>query len=288
MKPFLGIDLTMNKKNEQINGQEFLIQTPSAALTTSFETSSDKVEERIELAQLPLLFRGVQAICGMVALISIAAILKADISFVEGYKNAPGLYWASGICAVVWLTLWIITRLKAKTVLETDESEQIFSHLDGAAEAIYRDLNVPADAKDVDLLMFYYKLKNDNIKVCEKGMQIAQYFNPEFKVFGDKDYLYFVNLEGKYAFPLSSIVKMHTIKKRIRIAGWNKEEQYNKGVYKQYKLTIDNYDCIHCKKYYILEINHNGESWGIFIPEYEWHVFEDFYKSTQSNINAES
>ena len=52
-----------------------------------------------------------------------------------------------------------------------------FSHVDSGADAIYKDLQVPVEAKEVDLLMFFYKEKNGEIKVCEKGMQIAQYFN---------------------------------------------------------------------------------------------------------------
>ena len=45
------------------------------------------------------------------------------------------------------------------------------------------------------------------------------------KIFSDENYLYIANLEGKYAFPLSSLVSIHTVKKRIRIAGWNKEAE---------------------------------------------------------------
>ena len=55
MKPFLGIDLTTDKKNEQINGTEFLVQTPSAALANTLEDSSEKAEKTIETAKLPLL-----------------------------------------------------------------------------------------------------------------------------------------------------------------------------------------------------------------------------------------
>ena len=282
MKPFLGIDLTTNKKNEKINGQEFLIQTPSSALTSFFETSSNKAEETIDKAQIPLLFRVIKFICGIFVLIAISGILRAEVAFVEGYQNAPWLYWGTGICAVIWILLWIFTICKSKAVLETDESEQIFSHLDSGADAIYKDLQVPVEAKEVDLLMFFYKEKNGEIKVCEKGMQIAQYFNPVFKVFADQDYLYFANLEGKYAFPLSSIVKIHTVKKRIRIVEWNKAEEYNKGIYKQYKLTTDNYNCIHCKTYHILEIEHSGEVWGIYVPCYEWHVFEEIHEMFKS------
>jgi len=150
--------------------------------------------------------------------------------------------------------------------------------LDGVAHAVYSELAVPDDAKDIDILSFFYKIKDGEIKVQEKGMQVFQYFNPEFKIFSDENNLYLANLEGKYAFPLSSIVKIHSVKKHIRIAGWNKDEKYNKGIYEQFKLTTDNYGCIHCKQYYILEINHQGESCGIYFPGYELPTLEECTK----------
>lgn len=33
MKPFLGIDITTNRKNERLNGNEFLILKPSEILS---------------------------------------------------------------------------------------------------------------------------------------------------------------------------------------------------------------------------------------------------------------
>ncbi len=277
MKPFLGVDLTTDKKNGQVNGIEFLVQTPSTALSNTLEVSSEKAEKTVNKAKLPLLFRIIQFVCGIAALLIAGGTLNADVSLAEGYSNAPWLFWAAGICAVTWLILWIWSKSKAKTVLETDESAQTFSHLESVASAIYKELAVPDDAKDVDILFFFYKVKNGEIKLVEKTIA-TQYFNPEFKIFTDEENLYLANLEGKYAFPLSSIKKLHTVKKHIRIAGWNKEEKHNKGIYKQYKLTTDNYGCIHCKQYYILEINHQGESHGIYIPCYELPVLEECTK----------
>jgi len=278
MKPFLGIDLTANKKNEQNNGTEFLVQMPSSALSNTLEVSTEKAEEVVEKSQLPLIFRILQFICGLAALILASGILKADVSLAEAYRYAPGFFWAAGICAVIWFALWIWSKRKSTAVFETDESTQTISHLEGVASAIYQELGVPDDAIDVDILFFFYKIKNGEVKVQEKGLQIAQYFNPEFKIFADAENLYLANLEGKYAFPLSSIANLHTVKKHIRIAGWNKEIMYNKGIYKQYKLTSDNYGCIHCKQYHILEIHNLGESYGIYIPCYELPVFEEFTK----------
>jgi len=105
-------------------------------------------------------------------------------------------------------------------------------------------------------------------------LQIAPYDNPIFHVFADSENLYFANLEGKYAFPLSSIKAINTVKETIRILEWNKDEQYNKGIYKEYKLREDDYGCIHSKCYHVMEIEHNGELWGIYFPCYELPTFE--------------
>ncbi|MBP3434766.1 MAG: hypothetical protein J6K62_00335 [Clostridia bacterium] len=278
MKPFLGIDLTLNKENKQFNGNEFLVRKPSSALSKSLEVSTDKAEKIIDKSKLPLPLRIVQFICGIAALFIASGILEADVSLVEGYHNAPGLFWATDICAVIWLILWLCSKKKAKAILDTDESSQTFSHLDSVTNTIYAELTVPDQTKSIDILSFFYKIKKGKIKVQEKGTQLFQYFNPEFKIFTDEENLYLANLEGKYAFPLSAIVKIHTVKKHIRIAGWNKAEKFNQGMYKQYKLTTDNFGCIHCKQYHILEINHQGESYGIYFPSYELPTLEVYMK----------
>jgi len=279
LKPFLCIDLTTDKKNEQVNGSEFLVQKASMVLSNALETASNNADTTLENSKIPKAFRIIQYISGIITMLIGLGILRAEASITEGYQNAPYLYWTAGVCFLVWLVLWLWGKLKAKTVLETDESTQTFSHLDGISDAVFAELGVPQNAGNVDILQFFYKTKDGNIKVCEKAMQIAQYFNPQFKVFADAKNLYLANLEGKYAFPRSSIVKMHTVKKHIRITGWNKRKALNEGIYKQYKLTADQYGCIHCKYYHILEINHNGESWGIYIPCYEGHLFENLAKS---------
>lgn len=278
MKPFLGIDLTKDKKNEQRNGAAFLIAEPSPALTRALETSMERASGTIEQSKLPLPLRIVQWICGVVGALIVLGIFKSlgneGVSLAKAYQNASWLFWVAGICLPVWLILKILSMKKEKTVLERDENTHVFSNLDGVCRAIYADLLVPGDAKDVDLLSFYYKTKGSEIKVCEKAMQITPYSNPIFKVFADSENLYIAHLDGKYAFPLSSLRSIRTVKKHIRIPDWNKEEAYNKGIYKQYKLTKDDYNCIHCKRYHILEIDHNGELWGIYFPCYELPVFE--------------
>lgn len=275
MKPFLGIDLTIDKKNEQLNGNNFLVLEPSLASSELLSFSMKENDATIEKSKLPLPLRITQFTCGIVSLLIISSIMRAAVPLAEGYRNAPYLFWVAGICAAIWLVLWTWSKQKAKTVLETDESIQTFSDLDKVACTIFDELSVPDDAKSVDILSFFYKTKDGNIKMQTKGMQTALCFNPEFKVFADTQNLYLANLDGKYAFPLYSIIAFHTIKKRISMIGWNKEEPFNKGFYKQYKLTANNYGNIFCKYYHILEVNHQGETFGIYIPCYELSIFEE-------------
>ncbi len=280
MKPFLGVELTTDKKNEQINGDKFLVAKPSHMLAQSFERSSENAEETIEKSKLPLPVRIVQWVCGaggaLVAVSILRGLLRSDdISVQQAYQNAPGLFWFSGIALLVWVVLKVISVRKAKSVLGTDESTQTFENLESTCDAIFTELSVPRDSKDVDVFSFFYKVKDGEIKITQKGMQMVHCVNGVYKAFADSENLYLANIEGKYAFPLSSVKAIRTVKKHIIMPEWNKEERFNKGVYKQYKLTTDDYDHIHSKYYHIIEVDCNGELWGVYIPCYELPVFEE-------------
>lgn len=280
MKPFLGVDLTTDKKNEQVNGNEFLVAKPSNTLVQSFERSSENAEETIEKSKLPLPVRIIQWICGgggaIVAVGIIRSLLRSDdVSVQQAYQNAPGLFWFAGIALLVWVVLKLVSVRKAKSVLETDESAQTFDNLESTCDAIFAELSVPKDSKDADILSFFYKVKDGEIKMTQKGMQMVHCINSVYKVFADSENLYIANIEGKYAFPLSSVKGIRTVKKHISMPEWNKEERFNKGVYKQYKLTTDDYGHIHSKYYHIIEVDYNGELSGVYIPCYELPVFEE-------------
>lgn len=269
MKPVFGIDLTENKKNTQIDGQVFRVQAPSPALMQALENSTKKSQATVKRSQLPLALRIVQYTSGLLAACTLMGVGRADVTFEQAYENAPWVFWMGGICFAIWLVLWILGKVKSKSVLSTEESSQTFSHLESVANSIYTELGVPAEAKEVDVLSFFYKMKNGKMKLCERGMQVAPYFLANYKLFADNQTLYFVNLDGKYAFPKSEMKGIRRVKKHIRVMGWNKDTQPNEGIYKQYKLTTDQYGCVHSKTYGILKLEHNGQGYELYIPCYE-------------------
>lgn len=275
MKPFLGIDLTTDKKNEKFDGLEFLVMEPSEALTKSFEDSQGNAEETVKKANIPVLIRVFQYVSLFVGIVLGKSIAKNTLPFSEAYQNAPWLYWGFGLSFLLCIGLWYLGKKRAENILGTDESAQTFSRLEGVAASIYAELGVPAYAKNVDVLSFFYKNDNGEIKLKEKPMQMFKYINFEYKIFSDSENFYLVNCDGKFSFPLRDIVSVKKVKKHITFSSWNKEEKYNKGIYKEYKITEDKYGTMHGKGYVLIEVKHNGESFGIYLPDYELPVIEE-------------
>lgn len=278
MKPFLSVNITDNKKNEIINGEEFSVAKTSPLLTQMLADSTEKANDTLNKSKLPLFFRIIQGISGLAATLIGIGLIRAmtgenSVSITEAYHNAPGIILLFCICLPLWLILKILSSRKEKTVLESPESDQTISNLESVCNSVYTELSVPADAKDVDILAFFYKVKGEDIKPVEKGLQFTPYFNYEFKIYADSSDLYLVNLEGKYRFPLSSLQRIRVINKKIGVSNWNKDDGPDSGAYKKYKMVVNN-GCIYFKPYYILELEHEGETWGIYFPCYELDVFE--------------
>lgn len=276
MKPFLGIDLTQDKKNERLNGDVFITARPCAASVQNLTAAAEKANNKNNEAKLPLAIRIGQGICGVIAFMVVMGTLRSlrNVSLEEGYHNAPWLFWLGGGCLVVWLLLRAIAAKKQKTVLSTEESNRLFANVESICQSIYTELGVPSNAKEVDLLSFYYKEKDGNIKPKQTGMQMVPYNNQAFRCYADTENLYIVDIEGKYTFPLAQMRAIHTVNAAIGFPNWNKKQATDEGIYKKYKITIDNNGCLHCKPFHILELRHGGETWGIYFPCYELPVIE--------------
>ena len=78
--------------------------------------------------------------------------------------------------------------------------------------------------------------------------------------------------------PVTTVEQMteaiRTVKKRIRFAGWNKDERPESKRYKPYKLGRNQYGCVICRWYHILELELDGETYGVYFPPYERPAFE--------------
>ena len=158
MKPFLGTDITEDKKNEEYNGKEFLIAETSPAMVEALESSGEKAKDLMDASKLPLLLRIVKSICGIAAALVALAVFKAfvrdDISIAEAYGNAPVLFWIMGVAAVLWLILKLLADRKEKAVLGSEDAARFNARFSAVSDSVFAELEVPESARAVDILSF--------------------------------------------------------------------------------------------------------------------------------------
>ncbi len=282
MIPFLGIDLIKNSDNEQTNGNEFLIKKTPAKLTAEIQNQGAKLNDMAQKSQTSPVFSFIQYSTVTIFILIIVAIFRSELSFAEAYRHTPWLYWLATVCGIIGISLSIFSKRKRK--LFQKASEPVLSQLDDCINAVYEALSVPDCAEEIDIFSFPYTATTDDIKIIKNTFPTYHFSNSIFKAYSDAENLYLASLEGTYAFPLSSIASIRTIKKRVRIMEWHKKTPYNKGFYKQFHLSSDTYGCIHCNRYYIVELTHAEKSYGIYIPCYDIAILERLInRKTQEN-----
>ncbi len=278
MKPILGVDITEDKENEILNGNEFIIQRTPESSMQAFEKALDNNFELINKAKLPLAVRIVKGIFGFAGLVLTLGTVRAwdtEESIIEYYQAIPWIFWVCGACIAIWGILEFSARKKAKKIIQSDEGDYTKNTLETVVKNIYAEHGVPASAPETDILAISYKIKDGEVHPKARTFESTPFTNLIYKVFSDSENLYLVNCEAKYAFPLTGLKAIRTVKKRIMLSDWNKDEKPNKGIYKSYKLSVDDHNNVYAKPYHFLEIEHNGETYGIYFPCYELPVFEE-------------
>lgn len=271
MKPFYGIDRTTLKKNTFHEGDCFIAATVSDMTRQSYVRALQSAAKELEATKLNPLLRGLKTVCSWTTLIVFLSTIRAlrNVTIAEAFENAPFIFWLMGGCGMVWLVLTILTNRKAKTVMAGEDFNMSTRRLEGEIDRVFRELQVPEDAKEVDVVQLTYRWKNGTVKISTTGSETTPYTNVSLRVFRREDVLCLADLENRYELPISAMRRLKMVKKPLVIQGWNKEEKLNDPFYKPYKLTMDNYERVHTKSYGLLELNHDGVDWALWLPPYE-------------------
>ena len=272
MKPIFCIDVTLDKNNETVNGSEFISRTASKQKIEECENKQEDLEQALEKSKLPLWLRIVKYLCGLFFLIVAASSVKAGIG--TALRNAPLLVIGALLCGVLWMILQFASKVKEKKVLKEENAEQQSKEIYEDFKNIYNELNVPDDAAEVDVLLFRYKIKNGKISPYASVLQTSAYINTSVKMYEANDELHIADLENVYSFAKSELKAITTVNKRISVPTWNKDEDPRKGDFKRYKMTVNNMGDVFFKPYYILELEHDSQIFGIYFPCYELEILE--------------
>ena len=272
MKPIFCIDVTLDKKNEIVNGSEFITRTASKQKIEEYENKQEDFEQTVEKSKLPMWLRIIKYLCGLLFWIVLAASVKAG--FETALKNAPILVVSGALCGILWIILHFASKAKEKKVLKEEDAERQSKEIHEDFKNIHNELNVPDDAAEVDVLLFKYKMKNGKIRPYVSGLQTTAYMNVSVKMYETNDALHIADLENVYSFAKSELKVITTVNKRISVPTWNKDEDPRMGSFKRYKMTVNNMGDVFFKPYYILEIEHESQIFGIYFPCYELEILE--------------
>lgn len=271
MKPFYGIDRTTDKKNTTPEGACFIAATVSDLTRQSYERALSTAAEKLDNAQIPGLLRGAKTLCGWTAALIALGVLRAlgNVTIAEAYDNAPFLFWAFGGCAAMWLVLVLLNHRKMKTVTTGEDFTMSARRLESEIDRVLRELQVPENAKEVDVVQVNHRWKDGKLKQNTQGMETTPYTNVPMRVFRREDALCLASTINRFELPIAQLRCLRRVKKPLIIQGWNKEEPINAEFYKPYKLTMDNYERVHTKAYGLLELCHEGVEWAVWLPSYE-------------------
>lgn len=271
MKPFYGIDRTENKKNTCHEGDCFIAASVSGMAGDALTRAAEQTVAAQKRASLPVPLGIVHKGAGLIAALLFFGIIRGlrNVTLLQAYENAPGLFWTLLGCAGAWLVLTAVGGVIRKKAESTEEFAAAVRRMEQGVEAAFRELGVPQNAKAVDVICIRHRWKNGKMKPVANGMEISEYISEPFQTYVQGGKLCLANVEHRYEFDLREIKCLRNVKKHLYSQGWNKDESFREGFYKPYKLTADNYGRIHMKRYGILELEHAGESWGIWLPPYE-------------------
>lgn len=275
MKPFLGINVTENTKNELMNGEEFIFTKASEEKLEALESASAELELYEKRSKLPLPIRIVNYALGFAAALIVLSIFSAfrdsdgGLTLAKAYGNAPYLFWIAGISGIAFIAISLVAMLRKRHILGSEEARAAMIRANMAGAAAKAELNLPVSTPMIDVLTFKYKIGKDG-KIAPKTAALASspYFALEMFAFRENGELRLADYEQVWAFPFDELTGITRVNKNIVIPNRGKEiiKQY-KDTLTDFKMTTSDNGLI-VKPYYVLNVNHMGEQYGIYFPCY--------------------
>ena len=262
MKNAFEINLTTEEKS----CDKFIVKK----IPDDLERRLDEMNEAFTMIQknssIPIWLTVIYYICAFFAIAVTAGFFEAavDIGFATAFHNAGWMIYADSVCIVVALAVFIYKWRKKK---KTEQSPAVQSKLEESKKLnshCYEELGVPADADTIDIFSVAGKLKKGKVMPAT----YYQYTNVACKIYNDSNNLYIADTIAVYRFPLNSFTHIVTRNKNTTFNTWNKDEGFNQGIYKQYKVRRNNFGFF-IKPYHSVQFFAFNEEYEIVIPSYE-------------------
>ncbi len=249
------------------------IRTVSDDTAQNLDDSIDALQEinkKIFLPMVLLIIKYALFAIGII-LLSVSVSSCAEVGINNRVKVCVGI---SVALLAVSTIIFIVEKIRERNITESDEYKYAISKSENADRNSLLELNIPSSAPAVDIFMWLYKVKKNGTL---KNALSAEYDPMEMYVFEENGCLCLADLNTVYSIaPISAFEKIEYIEGKSSFASWNKDESYNKGKYKEYKISTDKYETeFYIKNLCSVQFKLNGEKFEIIVPPYDIYEFEN-------------
>lgn len=264
MKNIYGIDITENKENTVVDGAQYITRTVSPAQRQRIEEAQkSKFEMQKHVMSGPVtILNGIALIAGIGFFVRLRSLLD-DLSFLQAIRQSPMIFLGLVVSFLLVVGIPILTVYRSKKFQKSEEFDSLETQEKLMVNASHAELGVPSDAQKIDVFYRFYKMKNDELK---NATAFYQYDNGEVEIFVRDACFCLASLEQLVSIPLSEIRGITKINKRVTMANWNKDENFDSKKYKKYKITENNAGSYVVKPCYALAV---CDSFEILIPSYD-------------------
>lgn len=266
MKNIFAYDITEDPENEVFDGARYVVQRLDGGQEQVLYTAAKALEAEMEAAKLPKPLRILKTVSGYVAALYLCVLVELlnDVPLRRLVSHAPVCSLILAVSFFLWLALWLVARRRAKRNPQREAYRQASAAYAQALAGARGQLGVPEDPRKMDIITYRYQLKSGKERICS-----SPFINVESAVFLEDDCLCISDAICKVALPLEKMTGIRTVKKRLCVASWNKDTLYNKGIYKKFRITVNNIGMVFFKPYYVLTLRDFGQDLELFIAPYD-------------------
>lgn len=275
MKNFFSVNIDECSGEDAYSPHQkpFIVRRINEASEREQAEALSRYEELQRKWSLPtwLMVVRVVAIClGAIFLVTVLrALLESDASI---FKSPYAVtFLILGVVLVgVGVFLFIYERKKRYDVESSPEFLEFMTYINELDNSLNKELLLPLDRVQVDVLYYPYHEKNGKI-TDNKGFK---YINQSLDLFIEGGKLCLADSGTVFGIDTSLFKRMLINPDKVTFAGWCKAEEYNKGEFKDYGISMSTTGIFAIKNSCSIQFTKDEEKFEIIVPPYEIKHFE--------------
>ncbi len=279
MKPIFCTDLTVDKNNQTINGEEFVSSVVDPKKREKLDQLAEDLEAAMEKTNVPSWMVLVRSISGWMALFMGLGIMRAVSDSGINSIFSSNTISSTLLCllaAGAWFYLTKRTRDMQKNAANSPEIKEKSNALECEMIMLQNSMGVPTNAKHADVIVFPYTVVDGKITPSKKKLLPPSIFLIDVMAYEDGDRISICDTEKIYTFEKADIKRIRKVEEQISVHLWNKDEEPTSARYAKYGMRLTTNGMVSMNYYYAIEISAFGQDYELYFPCYELPVFAGF------------